>query len=69
MIWQWRVAPFTMLNASLGSLALSDSPICIYGMKVLARATGGIDITLRKFVTWAVEVCDREARDKKSDFR
>ena len=62
MIRQSRVAPFIMLNESLGVSDLSGSPMAINAMKVLTRATddGGITLTksgafYRKFVTWAAE--------------
>lgn len=62
MIRQSRVAPFIMINESLGVSDLSGSPMCINGMKVLTRVTedGGITLTksgafYRKFVTWAAE--------------
>ncbi|MEQ1938224.1 hypothetical protein ABMA46_08215 [Mesorhizobium sp. CN5-321] len=62
MIRQSRLAPFIMLNESLGASDLSGSPMAINGMKVLIRAAenGGITLTksgafYRKFVTWAAE--------------
>jgi hypothetical protein len=62
MIRQSRLAPFVMLNESLGPSDLSGSPMTINAMKVLTRATedGGITLTksgafYRKFVTWAAE--------------
>lgn len=62
MIRQSRIAPFIMLNESLGRSDLSGSPLAINGMKVLTHAAedGGITLTksgafYRKFVTWAAE--------------
>ena len=62
MIRQSRLAPFVMLNESLGVSDLSGSPMAINGMKVLIHAAEGGGITLtksgafyRKFVTWAAE--------------
>jgi hypothetical protein len=62
MIRQSRIAPFIMLNESLGVSDLSGSLMAINGMKVLTRVTedGGITLTksgafYRKFVTWAAE--------------
>ena len=62
MIRQSRIAPFIMLNESLGLSDLSGSPMCVNGMEVLTRAQedGGIPLTksgafFRKFVTWAAE--------------
>jgi hypothetical protein len=62
MIRQSRVAPFILLNESLGQADLVGSPMCINGMKVLqsASAVSGIPLTksgafYRKFVTWAAE--------------
>jgi hypothetical protein len=62
MIRQSRIAPIIMLNESLGLSDLSASPLCVNGMKVLARASEDHGITLtksgafyRKFVTWAAE--------------
>ena len=62
MIRQSRIAPFVMLNESLGASDLSGSPMCVNSMKVLIRANtdGGIKLTksgafYRRFVTWATE--------------
>lgn len=62
MIRLSNIAPFIMLDESLGRSDLSGSPICVNGMQVLTRAhqDGGIPLTksgafYRKFVTWAAE--------------
>jgi len=61
MIRHSRLAPFIMLNESLGATDLMGSPMAINGMKVLIRAAeDGITLTksgafYRKFVTWAAE--------------
>lgn len=62
MIRRSRIAPFILLNESLGVSDLAGSPLCINGMKVLHHASEADGITLtksgafyRKFVTWAAE--------------
>lgn len=56
------MAPFIMLNESLGKAELAGSPMCINAMKLLENIRDNDGITLtksgafnRKFVTWAAE--------------
>lgn len=62
MIRQSRIAPFVMLNESLGRIDLAGSPMCINAMKTLTYIQENDGITLtksgafyRKFVTWAAD--------------
>ena len=62
MIRPSRIAPFVMLNESLGRIDLAGSPMCINAMKTLTYIQENDGITLtksgafyRKFVTWAAD--------------
>jgi hypothetical protein len=61
MVRQSRIAPFIIFHGNLGLSDLSESPMCVHGMKVLIRANeDGIPLTksgalYRKFVTSAAE--------------